>query len=64
MALTALARVHAEIAAAEEAKLLSSLIKFEESRKHLPYFVATIKVSVCTHQVPIYLPGLCQKRGK
>ncbi|TDZ46115.1 Cytochrome P450 monooxygenase gsfF [Colletotrichum trifolii] len=40
---SALARARAEIAAAEAAGLLSSPIQFEETRTHLPFFVACIK---------------------
>ncbi|KAF2032837.1 cytochrome P450 monooxygenase-like protein [Setomelanomma holmii] len=40
---TALARVRVEIETAESAGLLSHPIQFEETRKHLPYFVACIK---------------------
>lgn len=41
-----LARVRAEIATAEAGGLLSSPIRYDESRQHLPYFVACIKESL------------------
>jgi cytochrome P450 len=37
------ARARAEVASADQAKLLSNPIQFEETRTHLPYFVACIK---------------------
>ncbi len=40
---TALSRAIAEIDLAENAGLLSSPIKFDETQKHLPFFVACIK---------------------
>jgi cytochrome P450 len=39
----ALKRARAEIESAEKAELLSRPIQFEETRKHLPFFVACIK---------------------
>ncbi|KAF2822598.1 cytochrome P450 [Ophiobolus disseminans] len=39
----ALERAQAEIASADQAGYLSNPIQFEETRKHLPYFIACIK---------------------
>lgn len=41
-----LARARAEIAAADAAGLLSSPVQYEETRAHLPYFVACIRESL------------------
>ncbi|OHF00696.1 cytochrome P450 17A1 [Colletotrichum orchidophilum] len=43
------ARVRAELAAASNAQLLSTPIQFEQTRTHLPYFVACIKESLRLH---------------
>jgi cytochrome P450 len=40
---SALARARAEIDSADQSQLLSNPIRFEETRKHLPFFVACIK---------------------
>jgi cytochrome P450 len=44
-----LARARAEIASAEHANLLSTPIQFEETRQHLPFFVACIKEGLRLH---------------
>ncbi|KXH62391.1 cytochrome P450 17A1 [Colletotrichum salicis] len=43
------ARVQAELKAASDARLLSTPIQFEETRAHLPYFIACIKESLRLH---------------
>ncbi|KAF4807465.1 Cytochrome P450 monooxygenase gsfF [Colletotrichum siamense] len=45
----ALARARAEISAAEQAGHLSPTIQYEETRTHLPFFVACIKEAIRLH---------------
>ncbi|KAF3808990.1 Isotrichodermin C-15 hydroxylase [Colletotrichum gloeosporioides] len=45
----ALARARAEISAAEQAGQLSPTIQYEETRTHLPFFVACIKEAIRLH---------------
>lgn len=45
----ALARARAEIAAADAADHLSATVQHEETRTHLPFFVACIKESIRLH---------------
>jgi cytochrome P450 len=52
---SALARARAEIAVAEEDKLLSTPVKYEETRRHLPFFCACIKEGLRLHPPAINL---------
>jgi cytochrome P450 len=52
---SALARARAEIAVAEEDKLLSTPVKYEETRRHLPFFCACIREGLRLHPPAVNL---------